>query len=91
MILTAAESLIQQVDERLGCREHSEVCDVQGGCCARRVLRSAVAKLIQRLSGVRLYRDQVGEVDFGLAVRLLRVWAANDPISHVDIAVVWHT
>jgi hypothetical protein len=33
MMLTADERLIQQVDERLGCREHSEVCDVRGGCC----------------------------------------------------------
>ena len=49
----ADERLIQRVDERLR-REDPEVLNMQG-----RLRRSAVAKLIQRIGGVRLNRDQV--------------------------------
>ena len=52
----ADDQLIKQVDERLR-REYPEVFDIQG-----RLRRSAVARLVRSVGGVRLNRDQVDEV-----------------------------
>ena len=52
----ADDQTIKQIDEQLH-REHPEAFDSRG-----RLRRGAVARVLQRLGGVRLNRDQVDEV-----------------------------